>query len=557
MKLLIREYLSLLKESGELDKLLPRLLINMGIIPLTTAQIGVRQNGVDIAAIKTNKDKSKELYLFVIKRGDINRKVWDDGPQGVRATLNEIIDVYLKSRIDSKYKDVPKKIILCTGGELKQEVESNWQGFTNQKNSNLEFDFWGGDALSDLISVHLFNENILSNELRSNLRKALATLTEPEAALEEYTKILNSLLLDNGEKQSKPTLLKNLRTLVVCQSIIHFWSMSEKNLKPSILCSERTVLLFWNYIYSHNLQKDRKVIDCMNDSFMTLYSAYVEFFKKINPRCNVKYGLYGYSGDPSQQCVSFFEQLGLLSTFGILFYEQEFMHNPEKASDAAKLLTNTIKSMINNHPVSTAPCYDQHIIEISQTIYLLNLFDEKDFIKSWIEAIVDDVAFAYFHLGRYFPISSDSFEDLIELNKSNSLKKESLFELSTLLPILVSWCVVLDMKDTYSFVIQTINQIFSHATLQIWHPDSDSESKLYIANAATSTGAMEAPINFSDKFDDTVNMMMKLKERLSKNSEFSCNQHGFGYIVQLASRHFRTPPISASWLHYLKPTTAA
>lgn len=45
MKLIIREYLTLLKESGELDRLLPDLLLSMSIPPISRAQKGVRQEG--------------------------------------------------------------------------------------------------------------------------------------------------------------------------------------------------------------------------------------------------------------------------------------------------------------------------------------------------------------------------------------------------------------------------------------------------------------------------------------------------------------------------------
>ncbi len=49
MKLVIREYLSMLRESGELDALLPDLLLSMDIEPISKAQVGVRQYGVDVA----------------------------------------------------------------------------------------------------------------------------------------------------------------------------------------------------------------------------------------------------------------------------------------------------------------------------------------------------------------------------------------------------------------------------------------------------------------------------------------------------------------------------
>ncbi len=64
MKLIILEYLHLLKESNELDRLLPDLLLSMSIPPLSYAQPGVRQAGVDVVAIGKDPETGiKTLFL--------------------------------------------------------------------------------------------------------------------------------------------------------------------------------------------------------------------------------------------------------------------------------------------------------------------------------------------------------------------------------------------------------------------------------------------------------------------------------------------------------------
>ena len=67
MKLAIKQYLSTLKESKELDAILPDLLTVMGIKTISKPLIGTRQNGVDVAAIgKEPNEKEEKLFLFVI-----------------------------------------------------------------------------------------------------------------------------------------------------------------------------------------------------------------------------------------------------------------------------------------------------------------------------------------------------------------------------------------------------------------------------------------------------------------------------------------------------------
>src|SRR5690242_7261738 len=100
MRLIIREYLGMLKESREFDALLPDLLLAMNIVPISKAQIGVRQAGVDIAAVGNDETGNKALWLFVVKCGDLGRRDWDSQPQSVRQSLDEIKDIYLRNHVD-------------------------------------------------------------------------------------------------------------------------------------------------------------------------------------------------------------------------------------------------------------------------------------------------------------------------------------------------------------------------------------------------------------------------------------------------------------------------
>ena len=85
MRLIIKEYLSCLREKDELDLLLCDLLLQMGYVTHNVPKTGNRQYGVDIRA-----DNEKELLLFVIKQGDMNRTNWNCGQNAVRQSLDEI-----------------------------------------------------------------------------------------------------------------------------------------------------------------------------------------------------------------------------------------------------------------------------------------------------------------------------------------------------------------------------------------------------------------------------------------------------------------------------------
>jgi hypothetical protein len=165
MKLVIREYLSMLKEAGELDSLLFDLLMNMNIIPLNRPESGGRQEGVDIPAIGNDpEDGRRKLLLFTAKCGDITRQEWYATPNGISASLEQILKGYLRTRVRPGHAKLPKKIVLVTGGALKQNVVEDWNNYVHEhtqihpKYGEIEFAFWGGEELAPLIEKYLLDE---------------------------------------------------------------------------------------------------------------------------------------------------------------------------------------------------------------------------------------------------------------------------------------------------------------------------------------------------------------------------------------------------------------
>ena len=73
LHLLVADYLSLMKESGELDVFMPLLISGMGHQVLHTAQRGVREQGVDMASVGKADDGRKSLFMWVLKCGNVGR----------------------------------------------------------------------------------------------------------------------------------------------------------------------------------------------------------------------------------------------------------------------------------------------------------------------------------------------------------------------------------------------------------------------------------------------------------------------------------------------------
>ena len=554
MKLIIREYLTLQKESGELDRLLPDLLLSMSIPPISRAQKGVRQAGVDVAAVGKHPETGiKTLFLFLIKQGDMGRSDWNIGQQAVRPSLDEIKDVYIKNNITPNHKNLPIKVIVCTGGELKQDCQQDWVGYikSNEVSGALEYEFWGGDELAVFIDAHLFNENILPDQLRSKFRKTLALLSDADYDFSDYYTILNELLLkpDFGNIKNKSTknkILKTFRTVNLCQKIIFFWAKSEDNIRPAIYCSERTVLNAWDIIRKYEIN-NRKILSGYMAIFQTLLTVHKEYAQKVQMHCRVKNGFSGYSNSYLLECLSIFENLGFLSNAGLLFLMQCDAGRNDGFLKISKTIVELLKDYIRNQKAARSPCYDGHIIEISQAIHLLYCFQEHTFIREWITAIINNISFSYLSMNKYFPIQSDNFDDLVELCEAENIDKKKLFELSTLIPILAQWSLVLGMDDIYMMIQKLVEEEFSDCTLQIWYPDENTDTLLYRSNAASESGNSEAPISLETSIDEMKNRIRLVQKNKVTLEKISSLKLGLIYLPVIASRHFRTPLLPLYW----------
>ena len=238
--------------------------------------------------------------------------------------------------------------------------------------------------------------------------------------------------------------------------------------------------------------------------------------------------------------LSVFNQLGIVCITGIqLGLETEFF-NPELKDDAI-FCSDLVKNLIGNHQSTKCPLYDNHIVEISQAIFLLSMFEETDFIENWILEMLQNISFAFTKMGRFFPISSDSFDDLVSLNVAEQSDKESLVTMSTLLPILAHWCAVLNLSTPYNSIREIVDSTFQNTTLQMWYPDIETDSHLYSCNAAHHSGAVDAPIILPETIDELKEMIRKVQKNTIQIKELSAFNKGLVILPMIASRHFRTP----------------
>ena len=252
MRLVLREYLSMLKEAGELDDLLPDLLVAMGLDPLSRPIRGIRQFGVDVSAVGADpEDGRRKLFLFVVKQGDITRSNWDTGEQSVRPSLNEIFDTYLHTQVRPEHKDLPKKIILTTNGELRQNVEPNWAGYARKHASDhsaygeLQLEFWGADHLAILLEQYLLDEYLFPESAQKQIRKTIALADQNEEEPRFFYSLVEETLFQRGlPVDQTPSAQRKrqhaLRLINLSLNIVFHWCRESGNFPScSSVCGAR------------------------------------------------------------------------------------------------------------------------------------------------------------------------------------------------------------------------------------------------------------------------------------------------------------------------------
>ncbi len=555
MRLVLREFISMLKESGELDALVVDLLFAMGIQPTSKPQTGARQYGVDIAGVGPDDGNNgvATLFLVTVKRGDIGRSDWDGTPQAVRPSLTEIMDVYIPNHIEQQHKGLPIKIIVCCGGDLKQDVQQNWAGFTKQHREpgRVDFELWGGDKLSLLLEQHLLNEHVFDEQDKKCMRKALALVDLNEYDLQDYFNLLerslSSVEMSSDGSALEKKQVRMLRSIHLALHILFHWAKEADNLRQAYFAAERTVFRVWDWLRKNS---HLSTSEPAWGEFLKIHETFGlvadAFYRKVRTHCFVQDGLCGYGADEIEYPLRTFELIGLLGVWGMRHVSLPVGSRYSQLQKDACDVANTLVSLIKNNPSALCPSYDGHAIDIGIALLLLSHVDRRQEAAEWIEQLIRRVFFAY-RKGRGFPVCSDSYDDLLDFESGEPKPKEQLMEISTLLPMLAEWCAVLELPELYLEMATATKQFLSGTTLQLWYPDADCEEYIWRTNAALEAGTTEAPIELPQNLDDLKERMVRVRNSVFSPEDMSFFQNGFSFLALLASRHFRTPLIPYYW----------
>ena len=565
MRLILSQFLHTLRERDEFDRLLPDLLVAMGYVPLAKPQTGVRQFGIDLAAVgESLSDGVEEMLLFVIKRGDIGRRDWDNGdPTSVRPSINEALDFYLTKLIAPEHAGLRKTIILATTGDIKQDIDSVWTAFKEVNAAKASFDFWGGDRVSDLIERHMLDEHLFAADDRSDLRRALALAGDGEYDFRDLNRLLLrqlGLKTDGSLADSSVdarTLRKTVRRIHLASQICAHWARGEGDTRQALWVSERALLWTWHRIQLLKEGERPQFYPDIADLWRSYTKAAGNYFEIIQPHLHVRDGMAGYGSEGAEFAVVLFEHIGLLASFGLACC----MEVPQD-QNAAEVIQSNIEAiadglcaLIDNNPASASPRLDGHAIDICLALFFLVNAGRTEQAKKWLAETSKRLDYC-FKVKSSFPVSTDSLEDLVALTVApvDEVLRADLMRTSWCLATIAGWCVILGLDAHYSMLSRGASESYADVCAQLWHPTRDWAERWYFGGALK-FGEAEAPYALPASHSE----MRRRISDFTKRPEYDWVEGslslgvGLWAIDFIACRHLRMPVPASVW-YRLMPT---
>lgn len=556
MKQLLREYLASLKERHELDVLLPDLVSERGWDVYSRPAVGVRQLGVDMAAIGVDDDGVKKIFLFSIKPGNLKRIDWNGTVQALRPSLDEIVDMYVAQRIPQKYKSLPVVICICVGGDIDQSVEADVRAYCDAtfKRTAISFQEWTGDKIAGLLLSGALRENVLPQDSRALFRKSIAMLDEPDASYGYFSDLLNKML---AKVQDTPKArLSMLRRINICLMVLFVWAREAKNLEAPYRASELAILRAWPMIVPHLAGKGKiaeslvRAVDNLIQQHLEVATAYVE---KIYPHTTKLHALSTAvrSRNPVDINLRLFDALGRLALYGtwmavirVRRLDADGTFDAKDLDKRIELCRESLKAMISNNPILFTPVKDDHAIELNLAALFLTQRGDAEFVRYWVEQLSHASIYGY-RSGRIYPCILDDYRELASHPKSGDAYRKEVTAGSILYPSLAAWATMLGDGTTLRALSKFTTEHLAHCELQLWVPGPDSEQHIYDNTASHGLALTDLKIT-----DDGLALEQAVGKELKANDaldQLSAVRSGMWPLVLMACRHYRIPVPPHFW----------
>jgi hypothetical protein len=558
---IVREFFRGLRERDELDAIIPELLTAMGFEVLSRPMKGTRQYGADVAAIGVDDDGVRKLFLFAIKKGDLNREEWDGAsPQSLRPSLNEIRDAYL-SGLAPQHRDLPVVVCATIGGIVLENVQRQVNGYMQaESKGGIEFRLWTGDTLTGKVVNGALREELFPPERRTLLRRAAALVEEPDASLGQFTRLIGQITAD--ETQDAPS---RARILYLALWILTVWGREANNLEAPYRASELVLLRAWELLWP-DIEKARGRQLTSSHTFFELFELHRRIWEelytgKILPHAAERHALSFAvrSQEPVDINLAMFDTLGRVAIGGLwrmwlaapASTAPGLLAEPDPATESIAM---ALAKMVHANPALHTPISEDQGIDVALALTLLVMVPKaRKLAAHWVSQAANSIMINYRRKGQY-PIIESDYAALIRHPVSNDDDyRREMTAASILYPTLAAFAWGFGNADLVESLGTFQSEDLSHSNFQVWVPNARSDELLWRGERnGSGLGGLKIGADGNE-------LIESLKGEIDQNQAYgqlSAIRLDHAPMLLLACRCYRLPPPPQLWLPLLEELVA-
>jgi hypothetical protein len=557
---IVREFFRGLRERGELDVIIPELLTAMGFEVISRPMIGTRQYGSDVAAIGTDDDGVRKLFLFVIKKGDLTRDEWDISPQAVRPSLNEVRDAYL-SGVAPAHKGLPVVVVITIGGIVAENIQRLVNGYMEAETKGaIEFRLWSGDTLTGKVVDGALREEVFPPALRTLLRRAAALVEEPDAAFAQFAHLVAEIAGDD-----KQDAVSRVRILYLALWILIVWAREANNLEAAYGASELVVLRAWALL-APTIAKDRSQKKVAGHSFFEIVQLHLTLWEdlygaKVLPHAASRHALSyaAWSQESLDINLALFKTIGRIAMGGLWHAWLTTLEGdrpmplamPDKRLEAIAI---ALAGIIDANPTLYTPACEDQGIDIALVLILLAMVPAtRERAAHWVSQTTRAIIICYRRGSRY-PVIETDYATLIRLPQEpeEGLRKE-LSSASIIQPLLAAFAYGLGEREAIEELDEFQRENLAHSNYQVWVPNARSEAAIWLGRR---NGSALGGLKIGSEGEPVITALRRETEQNTAYADLSAARLHHWPVLLLACRFYRLPPPPQLWLPLVEALSA-
>lgn len=555
---IIREFFRGLRERAELDAIIPELLTAMGFEVLSRPMVGTRQYGSDVAAIGVDDDGVRKLFLFSIKRGDLNRREWDgDSDQALRQSLNEIRDAYIAG-VAPRHRGLPVVVVITVGGIVLENVLPMVNGYmAAEERPGFALRLWTGDTLTTKIVDGALREEVFPAALRKLLRRACALVEEPDTSLSQFTRLIEQVAA-NGHEGA----VERVRILYLALWILTVWGREAGNLDAPYRASELVVLRSWELLWREIERDDGRKLTAshaFNEVVRLHLRIWDELYRdKILPHAASLHALSFAvrSQEPIDINLALFDTLGRIAMGGLwrLWLAQASSSAPAAASSTdpeLDFITERLAEFVFSNPALFTPATEFQGVDITLALMLLAAVPATRTAAASLIQQMSRATRLSFNRRAGYPLRMGDYETLIrQTDLRDDVRRRDATSASIIQPLLAAFAWGLAKREIATEIDAFQTGDLSHSNLQTWVVNSGTEEKLWIGHAPV--GSSLGSLRIGNEGSVLIESLRSEVAMNTAHPELSAIRLDHWPVLLLACRVNRLPPPPQLWLPLLE-----